>query len=187
MSATYSQASFLRELGYSGTGGSSTITFNNIIETYPDLDYSHFTGQAWNKGSDSYEKLTENFSGKKETIKRALLNNRGHICESCGLSEWLGKPIALEVHHRDGNNKNNDVENLELLCPNCHAQTEYYRGHNINSQGKEKVSEEEYVEALKTSPNIRQALIRLGLTPKGANYTKCYEIIEKYNIEHLRK
>lgn len=87
MNNVHSQSAFLRELGYSGTGGNTTITFNNIIETYPDLDYSHFTGQAWNKGNDSYDKLTKDFSGKKETIKKALINHRGYYCECCGLNE----------------------------------------------------------------------------------------------------
>lgn len=47
------------------------------------------------------------------------------------LSEWMGKPIPLELHHKDGNHYNNDLSNLEILCPNCHAQTDNYRGKNI--------------------------------------------------------
>lgn len=42
------------------------------------------------------------------------------------LSEWMGKPIPLELHHKDGNHYNNDLSNLEILCPNCHAQTDNY-------------------------------------------------------------
>lgn len=42
-------------------------------------------------------------------------------CECCGLTEWNGKPIPLELHHKDGNHYNNDLSNLEILCPNCHA------------------------------------------------------------------
>lgn len=40
------------------------------------------------------------------------------------LTEWNGKPIPLELHHKDGNHYNNDLTNLEVLCPNCHAQTD---------------------------------------------------------------
>lgn len=42
-------------------------------------------------------------------------------CERCGLNEWLGQPIPLELHHKDGNHYNNSFNNLEILCPNCHA------------------------------------------------------------------
>ena len=56
-----------------------------------------------------------------------------HQCESCKLTTWLGKPIPLELHHRDGNKYNNKLENLSLLCPNCHALTENYRAKNIRN------------------------------------------------------
>lgn len=48
-------------------------------------------------------------------------------CEKCGLIHWKGKEISLELHHKDGNTRNNKLENLEILCPNCHAQTDNYR------------------------------------------------------------
>ncbi len=53
-----------------------------------------------------------------------------HKCESCGLTTWLDKPIPLELHHIDGNRNNNTLENFQLLCPNCHAFTDSYRGKN---------------------------------------------------------
>jgi hypothetical protein len=51
-------------------------------------------------------------------------------CECCGLTEWLGKNISLELDHIDGNCYNHHMENLRIVCPNCHAQTETYRGKN---------------------------------------------------------
>jgi Zn finger protein HypA/HybF involved in hydrogenase expression len=51
-------------------------------------------------------------------------------CYVCGLIEWQGKAIALELEHISGDNTNNCIENLTLLCPNCHAQTNTYRGKN---------------------------------------------------------
>jgi hypothetical protein len=62
--------------------------------------------------------------------RRVLLQQRGHQCEVCGFSEWMGKPIAIELDHIDGDADNNTEENLRLICPNCHAQTESYKGAN---------------------------------------------------------
>jgi hypothetical protein len=45
-------------------------------------------------------------------------------CEVCGLTEWRGESIQLELDHIDGNRSNNSLPNLRMLCPNCHAQTE---------------------------------------------------------------
>lgn len=52
-------------------------------------------------------------------------------CYCCNLSEWLGQPIPLELHHIDGNHLNNNKNNLILLCPNCHALTDNYRSKNL--------------------------------------------------------
>ncbi len=48
-------------------------------------------------------------------------------CEVCGLERWNGVNIPLELHHVNGNNKDNSFDNLKLLCPNCHALTDNYR------------------------------------------------------------
>lgn len=99
----------------------------------------------------------------------------------------MGQEIPLEVHHLNGDNKDNDPNNLQLVCPNCHALTDFYRGKNIDTQGHQKVEDEDFITALKESPNIRQALLSLGLSAKGANYEKAYRLIEENNIEHLKK
>ena len=54
-------------------------------------------------------------------------------CEKCGNSLWLNEPIPLELHHKNGKTFDNNLENLELLCPNCHAFTENYRAKNKKS------------------------------------------------------
>ena len=59
---------------------------------------------------------------------------RPYECEKCHTSEWMGKPITLELHHIDGDHYNNSLENLQILCPNCHSQTPNFRS---RSKGKE--------------------------------------------------
>jgi 5-methylcytosine-specific restriction endonuclease McrA len=64
------------------------------------------------------------------SIKRYLLEQRGHRCESCQLVEWMGQPIPLDFDHINGNSEDNDLTNVKLLCPNCHALTSTYKGAN---------------------------------------------------------
>ncbi|WP_234735729.1 HNH endonuclease signature motif containing protein [Tellurirhabdus bombi] len=75
------------------------------------------------------------FTYQTHKLKKRLLKEgyKKHECESCGLSKWLEQPIPLELHHKDGNRKNNALINLSLLCPNCHALTENYRAKNIKN------------------------------------------------------
>lgn len=57
-------------------------------------------------------------------------------CEICNISEYNGKHISLELNHIDGDNSNHRLDNLELLCPNCHSQTDTYRSKNIIKKKK---------------------------------------------------
>ena len=66
-------------------------------------------------------------------LRQRLLKEgvKEHKFEACGITEWLGHPAPLELDHIDGNRHNHKLENLRLLCPNCHSQTDTYRGKNI--------------------------------------------------------
>jgi DNA-binding transcriptional ArsR family regulator len=64
---------------------------------------------------------------KQRLIKAGLKEN---ACEQCGLTEWRGKPIGMQLHHRNGKGSDNRLQNLEILCPNCHAQTDTWGGRN---------------------------------------------------------
>lgn len=79
------------------------------------------------------EYLTKSQDIQTNKVRIRLLEEgyKEYKCECCGLTTWLGKPIPLELHHKDGDRTNNQLENFELLCPNCHAFTDSYRGKNI--------------------------------------------------------
>lgn len=69
-------------------------------------------------------------------LKNKLLNAgiKENKCEICGITEWNNMPLNMELHHIDGNKYNNSLDNLILLCPNCHAQTDNYRAKNIKNK-----------------------------------------------------
>ena len=178
-----SYAELARKCGYSPTGGSSITQIHQMVDQL-QLDVSHFTGQGWHKNNFDYSRFRYGNNIKVNAAIPAITALRGHQCEKCGLSEWLNKNIPLEVHHKDGDPLNNTLDNLELLCPNCHALTDNYRGKNINKTNAHK-TDEEFVNALKNASSIRQALITLGLTPKGGNYVRANELIQKYQIKQF--
>ena len=104
-------------------------------------------------------------------------------CNNCGNDKWQGEDIPLEIEHKDGNHFNNERNNLELLCLNCHAFTNTWRGRNKKGQRPKghKVTDERLLEALLNHDwNMRQALIEVKLAPKGANYPRCHRIKREY-------
>lgn len=66
---------------------------------------------------------------KARLLSQGLKENR---CEHCGIAEWRGRPLAVALHHINGDRLDNRLENLELLCPNCHSQTENFGGRAEN-------------------------------------------------------
>jgi hypothetical protein len=67
------------------------------------------------------------------TLKKYLSEINGYKCVNCSLTSWLNSKITLQLDHIDGNSDNNFPNNLRLLCPNCHSQTETYKGGNKNN------------------------------------------------------
>lgn len=90
------------------------------------------TAKQNNKNMPLLKYLAESKDIQTNKLRRKLLEEgyKEYKCECCGNTTWMGKPIPLEVHHKDGNRNNNTMENFELLCPNCHAFTDSYRGKN---------------------------------------------------------
>lgn len=137
-----SVAQVLTKLGLKPCGGNYKTINALILEN--QIDVKHFTGSAWCVGekakylADSNRiPLEEILSGKRSYKSSFKLKNRlikegyfVHKCYNCELETWQGCPIPVELGHKNGNNLDNTLENLTLLCANCHAQTKTYRGKN---------------------------------------------------------
>ena len=113
-----------------------------------------------------------------EVIKQRIVagNLIEYCCSKCGLTDWQGETIVLDLDHINGNNRDNRLGNLRYLCPNCHSQTDTYKGRNKNT-GKIKVSDQELLTAYKKCGTIRQALLEVGLAAKGGNYERMKRIV----------
>jgi DNA-binding transcriptional ArsR family regulator len=83
---------------------------------------------------------------KSRLLKAGLLSER---CGECGITHWRARPLPLELHHINGDGKDNRLENLTLLCPNCHSQTDSWGGRN-SGRGP----------ALRSAPAARRARSR---------------------------
>lgn len=123
----------LLKLNLKPYGGNYRI-LDKYISFY-EIDTSHFLGQGWNVNNSPADiKPIEKYFNNEIPIssfklKRRILKEKikPYQCEICGLTKWNEKDIPLELHHINGNNKDNRLENLQLLCPNCHALTDNYR------------------------------------------------------------
>lgn len=112
--------------------GNNSSTLKKIIEKN-NIDISHFTYRAREyKTNYTYaheylnnQKPIHTHKLKQKLLKENLIENK---CAICGINEWLGQPIVLQLHHINGDNTDNRLENLQLLCPNCHSQTDNYCG-----------------------------------------------------------
>jgi hypothetical protein len=133
---SYSVADVCRELKIRPVGGNykTLKKYFNIFE----IDISHFTGQGWNSG-ENYTHFGKVCKLEDILIKNSTYTNTNNIknklfdsgikenkCEECGLTEWNGKKISLHLDHINGDNLDHRIENIRILCPNCHSQTETY-------------------------------------------------------------
>ncbi|CAN1210025.1 HNH endonuclease [Tumidithrix helvetica PCC 7403] len=139
VAASTSISQVLGKLSLRPTGGNYQVTKDRI--KHLSLDTQHFKGQGWLKGCTNHAhkqcSLTEilvkdstyrnTYSLKSRLIKEGIFSRK---CSNCMNDQWLSLPIPLELDHINGDRTDNRVENLRLLCPNCHALTDTYRGKN---------------------------------------------------------
>jgi 5-methylcytosine-specific restriction endonuclease McrA len=129
-------AEVMRKLGYTANRGNSYQPLKKYLREN-NISFSHFLGKSNGLAKN------EIFPLEKILVKDSIYTNMTRLklrilksnlieykCAICGINEWLGKKIVLQLDHINGNNRDNRIENLRLLCPNCHSQTETYCGKN---------------------------------------------------------
>lgn len=140
-------AQVIRRLGCNVSGGMYTLVRSEIARFR--LDCSHFTGQGWHSSTTQEHKNAvkrasmktrrsddqvfcrdSTFQSRRGLKIRLLERGVPNQCARCGLTEWLGEPITLDIDHINGVSNDNRMENLRFLCPNCHHQTPTHAGRN---------------------------------------------------------
>jgi len=71
-------------------------------------------------------------------VRQYLIERDIYECSECGIKEWNGKSISLQLDHINGNNKDNRLENVRWLCPNCHSQTDTWGTGNMSEEGRKR-------------------------------------------------
>jgi hypothetical protein len=139
VSEAKSIASVLHIIGLVPAGGNYSLIKSHIRRLR--LDTNHFTGQGWSRGWE----LPSRGTPLAELLVAGIHLNTGHIkkrlikdrlieerCARCGISDWLGQKLSLHLDHKNGARTDFRMENLWLLCPNCHSQTPTYCGRNAS-------------------------------------------------------
>jgi 5-methylcytosine-specific restriction endonuclease McrA len=122
------------------------------IRAYYDAGFSYrecqakfrFSNAAWTKAKRRGEITSRRFGMSIGELLSSPQRDRKHVktrlvregllknsCQSCGLASWHGKPLNMHLDHINGVKNDNRLENLRMLCPNCHSQTPTYGGRNL--------------------------------------------------------
>ena len=145
----------LRKVGLNGHGNNSD-TLKKIINEY-ELDTTLNSknrselcrSNAYGTHFKTMIPTKDILNGKHPNYQSSKLPKRLvdegykiYACEKCGISEYNNRSITLQLHHVDGNRENNDLSNLQILCPNCHSQTDNFAGKNLKKKEEKRVKPE---------------------------------------------
>ncbi len=167
-------------------GLSNTNNLRKVCKRH-NIDTSHFFAQpAIKPTKDLTEYLIKGRAVSSSYLKQRLLKAgvKKSVCETCHRTEWEGSPIPLDLHHVDGDRLNNLLENIQLLCCNCHALTPNYCGANAKRNPTRR-SPEEYRDAIVSSTSAKEACIKLGINPAGGNITTIKLRAARYGLSFV--
>jgi hypothetical protein len=143
--------------------------------------YTVNSNSAWSKGKSltlNEEIFVADSNHSNEFVKNRIVKDGllTYCCDKCKIDSWQNETIVLDLDHINGDNRDNRLDNLRYLCPNCHSQTDTYKGRNKN-KGVVKKTDDELLTAYLKCGNIRKALLDVGLAAKGGNYERMKKII----------
>ncbi len=184
-SATYEEVA--EAISKHKTMGGSAISLGIDRRTFYKIasEYGLYHGDA--RGGKKFD-LLDILAGKHPQYPTSKLSKRlvkegykKYECQSCGISDWNGKPISLELNHIDGNSGNHALENLELICPNCHSQTDTYRSKKLkitNLEGRAHGAQAD-LKSVPLGPTLGEGSIPLpSATRRGRSYAHVGELVD---------
>ena len=132
----YTYKHVMEYFGFNSTRSNTMYRALRQVMDENNIDYSHF---GYNKLLDLSEQLVENSTYNNQTLKERLIKEGllEYKCQMCGNTGiWNNNALVLQLDHINGNNRDNRLENLRLLCPNCHSQTDTFSGRNLKLSKK---------------------------------------------------
>lgn len=171
-------AEVLFKLGYSVKGNS--WGYSQVKQRMTDLNLNFGMFKGKNPSYKKFEEnkipkeslLRENCKHQRNVLRRFVISNNliSYQCAICGVTEWNGKTLSLELDHINGINNDNRLENLRFLCPNCHSQTCTYGSRNSKiTEASYEVSDElrnKIIEIYEQCRSVKKVSSKLGIVRK---------------------
>jgi hypothetical protein len=188
VNSSFSLREVMNNFGIIPAGGNYRSLKNKIKEF--NININHFYGSSWSKGKVLGYKtpiskyLNNELFIKSDSLKKRLIEEGyfEHKCYQCNRTEWEKNEIPIELHHKDGNSENNKLENLIVLCPNCHA---------IEEKGKKKtknhLDKQLAIKIIKESNSVREVLKKCGMSTKSNNHGAIYKLMSEHGLKFKEK